>query len=428
MPLSRFFKDCSASFVPLFALTAVPVVSLVGVAVDYSRANALKAAMQAALDSTALAVSKSAATSSAEQTQIDAAAYFNSLFNHPQAQNVSVTASYSNANGSQVVVSSSADINTMFMGVMGFPKLGVGGSATVSWGSTKLRVALALDNTGSMNSYGKLPALKTATKNLLTTLKNAATKDGDVYVSIIPFNRDVNVKMNSSAVSADWIDWTQWNAKNGTCSKNYSTKSSCVSYGGTWTPKSHDTWTGCVMDRAQNEDTKNTTPVAGTTATMFPAEQYSSCPAAIQSLSYDWAALNTKVDALYATGKTNTTIGLAWAWQSLSEGSPLNPPAIDPNDPIPTKKIIILLTDGENTENRWTTSTSSIDLRTQKACENIKAAGVTLYTVLVMEGNASLLQGCASDATKYFYLTDANQLVTTFDQIGTQLTKLHLSK
>lgn len=37
-----------------------------------------------------------------------------------------------------------------------------------------------LDNTGSIADDGKMDALKTATKNLLTQLKAAATTDGDV--------------------------------------------------------------------------------------------------------------------------------------------------------------------------------------------------------------------------------------------------------
>ncbi|MGZ5853646.1 MAG: pilus assembly protein TadG, partial [Xanthobacteraceae bacterium] len=89
---------------------------------------------------------------------------------------------------------------------------------------------------------------------------------------------------------------------------------------------------------------------------------------------------------------------------------------------------IILMTDGLNTENRWSTSQSAVDLRTQKACDNIKAAGVTLYTVLVMAGNSTILQNCASDPTKYFVVNSSSQLITTFDAIGGQLAKLHLAK
>jgi hypothetical protein len=40
-----------------------------------------------------------------------------------------------------------------------------------------------------MSDDGKIVALKTATKNLLTQLQGAVTINGDVYVSIIPFSK-----------------------------------------------------------------------------------------------------------------------------------------------------------------------------------------------------------------------------------------------
>jgi Flp pilus assembly protein TadG len=52
--LARFCADRSANIAPIFAIALVPVVSLTGSAVDYSRANNVKAAMQAATDATAL--------------------------------------------------------------------------------------------------------------------------------------------------------------------------------------------------------------------------------------------------------------------------------------------------------------------------------------------------------------------------------------
>jgi hypothetical protein len=46
---------------------------------------------------------------------------------------------------------------------------------------------------GSINQDGKIDALKTATGNLLSQLQNAVTIPGDVYVSIVPFVKDVSV-------------------------------------------------------------------------------------------------------------------------------------------------------------------------------------------------------------------------------------------
>ena len=52
--LIRFLRDHRGSIAPMLAFTAIPLMGGVGVAVDYSRANATKAQFQAALDSTAL--------------------------------------------------------------------------------------------------------------------------------------------------------------------------------------------------------------------------------------------------------------------------------------------------------------------------------------------------------------------------------------
>lgn len=48
--LMRFFKDCRGSVAPILALTALPLLGSVGVAVDFSRANAARTAFQNALD------------------------------------------------------------------------------------------------------------------------------------------------------------------------------------------------------------------------------------------------------------------------------------------------------------------------------------------------------------------------------------------
>ena len=114
------------------------------------------------------------------QLQQQATAYFQAMFNRPEAKNVVVTPTYTTAGGPQLKIVVSSTMDTTFMGVMGFFSLDIGSSATVKWGNQRLRVALVLDTTGSMDSAGKMSAMQTATKNLLTQLQNAATSNGDV--------------------------------------------------------------------------------------------------------------------------------------------------------------------------------------------------------------------------------------------------------
>ena len=196
----------------------------------------------------------------------------------------------------------------------------------------------------------------------------------------------------------------------------------------TWAFNNHNTWAGCVMDRAQNYDEGVSNP--SSSANKFPTENAQSCVPSVMkgTLGYDWTTLNNAVTAMTAGGSTNQTIGFVWGWQSLTQGSPLNAPAIDPD----TTNVIILLSDGMNTQDRWygdgSTTNTTIDGRLTTACAAAKAQGVQIYTVLVMAGNSTPLQACATDSSKYFALTTAGAIITTFNQIGQTLANLHLSR
>ena len=214
-PLSRkiasFGRDRRGNVALTFAIATLPMVGAVGYSVDYSHANNVKAALQAALDSTALMLARDASSLSNTELNTKALNYFNAMFNRPEAKDISIKATYTTTGGSKIVVDGSASVPTTFLGIIGYDNLTIGGSSTTAWGSTRLRVALALDTTGSMASDGKMTALKSATKDLLTQLKNAASTNGDVYVSIVPFSRGVNV--GASNYNANWIDWSEWESE-----------------------------------------------------------------------------------------------------------------------------------------------------------------------------------------------------------------------
>lgn len=540
MAFVRFLQDRRGAIAPMFAVALVPLVAITGAAVDYSRANSVRSSMQAALDAAALALSKDVTGLNSSQINQKANDYFLANFNRPEASSVSVSATYT-TNPSTLIVNGSGSIQTKFMSLLGVSTMNINSSATVTWGMTRLRVALVLDNTGSMASSNKMPALKTAATNLLAQLQGAASQNGDVYVSIIPFVKDVNV--DPVNYTQNWIKWSgssdTWDENNGSCSKSgyntksactgqnvcslsgyntqtsctsagtcsqsgnntqtsctsagtctlssyttqstctgagtcslsghnsqstctsagvcsksqYTSKSNCQSHSGTWTagvwtvgswtpatwtaatwspavwtPANHNTWNGCVTDRDQSYDTTNTAPNTGTPGTLFVAEQYDSCPVALMGLNYNWSAMNTLINSMQPNGNTNQAIGLQLGYQSLTQ-APFTIPAMDPN--YTYTQVIILLTDGLNTQDRWYTNQSQIDARQTITCNNIKAAGITLYTVQVNtdgDPTSALLQQCASDSSKFFLLTSSTQIVSTFNQIGTALSQLRISR
>jgi hypothetical protein len=353
-----------------------------------------------------------------------ASSIFNAQFNRPEAQNVTITHQFSapQQGSFSLKLTSSATVPTRFATLIGTSELTVSATSEIIWGIKRLNLALALDNTGSMSSSGKMAALKTAAHNLLTTLEAAAKKPDDIKVSIIPFATDVNV--GAAYKDQSWIDWEQWENVNGSCSNTYyKTKTSCEGAGKTWTVASHDTWNGCVWDRDQNFDVQNAAPSAGQ-ATKFRTHQASNCPTAMMPLTNDWAALHAKIDAMQPAGNTNVTIGMAWAWQTISAVEPLNAPSAAPD----LDKVIVLLTDGQNTQNRFTSSTSSIDSRTEKACTNAKADNVKVYTVRVIDGNATLLRNCATKPDWFYDVDEAHQLNSVFASIAQNLANLRIAK
>ena len=90
--------------------------------------------------------------------------------------------------------------------------------------------------------------------------------------------------------------------------------------------------------------------------------------------------------------------------------------------------MIILLTDGDNTQNRWSNTASAIDARTQQACDNAKADNIKIYTVRVIAGNAALLQNCATKPDMYYDVEQASQLASVFTSIAQNLANLRIAK
>src|SRR5215207_7955283 len=104
MFLRSFLRDRRAGVAPMFALAIIPVIGLVGAAVDYSRANSIRTKVQSALDATALAMARLAPTLTESQLQTKTNDYFTALFNKPDLKNLNVATSYSTTDGSALTI------------------------------------------------------------------------------------------------------------------------------------------------------------------------------------------------------------------------------------------------------------------------------------------------------------------------------------
>ena len=415
--LRAFESDESGNIAIIFVAAMIPVIGFTGVAVDYSRANSAKASMQAATDAAALILSKEAQTLSPTDLNTKAMSYFLANFNRPDITNIVVTPTFTSPTTGNFTLNlvSSGNIKTTFTS-MWQPSVTIGADSQVLWGMKKLELAMALDNTGSMASSQKMTNLKTAAHNLLATLKKAAKKDGDVKVAIIPFDTTVNLGTsykNNAWFDIDSIDCNGWSSGNGCTSSNWK-----------------NYWEGCVRDRTYPYDVQDNPPSTSVSGTLFPVYDCGTLTT-LMPLSYDWTALNSKVDAMSPNGNTNVTIGLVWAWHALTQNAPLSEALAPATD---LDKVIIILTDGDNTRswknsnNTDVTNQTAIDDRTKLVCTNIKAANIKIYAVRVIDGNASLLQQCATNATMYFDVQNASDLNNVFSAIAQNLANLRLAK
>ena len=121
-----------------------------------------------------------------------------------------------------------------------------------------------------------------------------------------------------------------------------------------------------------------------------------------------------------------------------------------------SQKIVILMTDGDNTmgstgnnnaslynslgyiwqgrlgitSGNTSQRKSAMDGRLSTLCGNMKAQGIVIYTVRVevTSGDSSLLRGCASSDEKFYDVQDASQLNAVFDAIAGSIENLRILK
>ncbi len=77
------------------------------------------------------------------------------------------------------------------------------------------------------------------------------------------------------------------------------------------------------------------------------------------------STLIDKIDDMKPKGNTNQAIGLAWAWLTHSTTAPFPAPSKYSN--YTYVDVIILLTDGMNTQNRWYND-SQTSMRARQLC------------------------------------------------------------
>ncbi len=399
--VQRFGRDAQGSVALMFAFAAIVLIGAVGASMDYSRAASVQSSLQRAVDGTALLAAKNNEQLSASPMS-DAAAtdYLRKTFSAEKITDLNAKVTWL---PSSVRVDATAVVPTTLMNVLGVRTMPVAATSEALF-STKAEIILVLDNTGSMNELNKLPTLQAAAKNFLTRMQGASAGADAVRIGLVPFETDVNL---GALKTAWWVDPAQ---------TNY------------WTANPQTS--GCIWDRDQPNDAKDTPPSPGVASTLYGPDQTrtSACSITpIVPLTTDFNALRASVDAMVASGTTNLTIGLAWGYHLLSPSEP-----ITNAQPFGTKnltKYVVLMTDGYNTKMRGTEVVAIMDARTRQVCDAIKADGkIVIITAKIIVGNDSLLRDCATSPDLFFPVAEVSELDAVFKKIydaivGTRITR-----
>lgn len=288
----------------------------------------------------------------------------------------------------------------------------------------RLELSLVLDNTGSMVN-APIAGLKTATRDLTNILFGNAETLNNIRISLLPYDVAVNVGPDR----ASWIRGPYLPAYNqfALLGKGYiSNRNSDAP------PNGLNDFTD---DPPFVEDTRFRVPV--------PIGGVSCGDVADPGLVQMKFGMNNKtqviglIDTMQASGCTRINVGLMWGWFTLSPkwvglwdaGQP-NLPA-QPNPLL--DKVMVLMTDGQNTVYVGAPGHSNDNNSTALLCTSIKAQGITLYTVGFGQSfnlNEELLRNCATSPSHYWLAPTAADLRTAFRQIADDIvfSTIRLSK
>ncbi|MCC2096935.1 MAG: VWA domain-containing protein [Hyphomicrobiales bacterium] len=397
---NKFRNDACGNVAMMFGLTIIPLVFFAGAAIDYSRLTAEKAKFQAAIDAAALSITGAPDSVSVSELQTRAENYFAAAYgvaSYGAGINITVT------KADQIItIHGTTLVDMTIMKVAGYDKMPVSATTKVTAGRKKIEIALVLDNTGSMGSAGKIEALKASVSDLIDGLKQKVVNPDDVKLSIVPFNTEV--KVDPGYFNAAWLRWdvTLANPSLSTWDQQ---------------PPLPADWTGCLADREQPYDISS--EPANAPATRYVAAKcHATGLAQMAPLTTNLEDIRTRANSMTPNGATNIAIGYTMGLATLRKDSPFGANA---GKGANVEKFMIVLTDGDNTRNRWSDDVATIDTRLSSACARARTDAtdkkVKIYTIRVVNGNAALLKSCASDPGKFFDVSSASQLQPVFKKI-----------
>ncbi len=399
--LKAFATNQHGTTAVTFALSIVPMMLMVGAAVDYMRYTNAETKLQAALDSGALAVATTAGSTSQKKKAGDEtmAANLKSIGLDPGRVTYNFVIS-----GNTVKATARHVMPAGFMQIAGLTQFAALAETDISIPeSGKVELALVLDYSGSMEETAggqvKYVAMKNAASKLVTDLDKASP--GKVKVALVPFSHHVYVTLPNAYVRGQ---------------------------------SGAGSWTSCTQDRryphnltdatpGTDNATKWNQPVANIPQqSKWGCDGYAPRNLKLLPLTTDIAKVKGQLAAMLPYQYTNISLGAEFGYHVLSPNAPFSEGASYAD--TKTRKVMVLLTDGRQTAPAFGPGVRSVEqgeANLETICENMKASGITIVTIAFDLRNAATrqrLSDCSSDPSKDFYVAEeGDDLSAAFEDI-----------
>ena len=447
--LEKKKNDREGNLSIMLAVSIVPILALVGMAVDLQNTNTSRSYVQYVIDSAVIAGSKEM---QAGKTKDEIEAYVDTYVDSALAsKGLSITcgqAQVSFAEGSQNIdMSISCSQSTTLTALIGYEHLDFTVSSGSTYGVGKVDVAFVFDVSGSMGQNGKMSALKNAAQDAVDILLpeggSAITADGDVRLAMVSYSSmmnageyfeavtNVNPTRTHTGTSGQWVKVCTKYKKNGKCKKYEWQYQSGAS--------TRSTTNTCLKERIGTQAFTDEDP--GPNAWFTPAsvaynnssnkwDEETCNDATPLPLTYSRDDLSEYIDGLEPEGGTAGHIGIAWGWYMIApKWKTVWPTESAPRsyDEPDSSKAIILMTDGEF--NTWYNHGQGDSFeQAQEFCDNIKAEGVRIYTVAfdAPQAGQQILAYCASSGEFAFTAKNAEDLADAYRTIATSISDLRL--
>ncbi len=431
--LTTWTRNREGNVAIILAIAIVPILVLVGIAIDLQNTNTSRQFLQYTMDNAVIAGSREM---QAGKSQAEIANYINDFVDGVvKAKNYAVSCK-------PVVVSFSKgtqDINatikcqqeTTLTELIGYHYLEFTIVSGSTYGIGNVDVTFVFDVSGSMGT-SKMSALKDAAYDAVDVLlpKNPEANLGKVRLGMASYSTMADAGDYFTAV-------TNLNPKR--------TYTACTSYKNNGECRQTSSYTienTCVKERLGTKALTDDDP--GPNAWIEAAEatynyskgrwQTESCnPTPPLPLTDDRDDLNDYINDLYASGSTAGHIGIAWGWYLLApEWDSVWPSASKPlaYDEPDSAKAMIIMTDGEfNTEYNLSDGHGDSFDQAKKLCDNIKEEGVRIYTVAFQAPKAGrdVLEYCAT-STEYAFTPDsADELKDAYTKIAQSISDLRIT-